>query len=430
MLPLSARPQSGAPAQFLPLQRWLMPVILVGLILVAAYAVVRGVEKVYEPRGAIDLHPYWFYGHFVRAGINPYTAYAEGAELPEAVEYIDGSVVAPDAVQQPRLAMIPANTAPLLFVFTLLAYFPWEVAKSIWLVVCMALVLATPWLALRLVPPTLQLTWMLQWVIALSYYAMKGTRVAIANGQPSILVFFLMIVTLLLRRNYWLWAGLALGVAMSKYSIALPVALFLLFEKRFRLLAVAFAVQVIALLAVAALDGSSILKTIEVYLSMLTFYSTGEASVHLGYTLRELDALPGVVIAVGTMVTLASMIFSYRRGWQGADLLAVNSLLALWTLLATYHRVYDMMLLLLFWILCLSAVTTWQLPRLQSYALGIFWLASLTLMCLPGENAPSFFPRELAELLLLRIEWADTLLLVASWAVNLWLVAKTPRVDV
>jgi hypothetical protein len=215
------------PTRFSSLQRFALAVLLIGLFFLSLYALGRNIQKVYEPRGAIDFHPYWYYAHFVRAGINPYSAFASEAMLPEAVHYVDGSVVAPDAVEQRSLADIPANTAPLLFIFTLFAYLPWMLAKTVWMVLCVALVLVTPWLALRLLPPSLQLPLGLKWVVALSFYAMKGPRVAIANGQPSILVFFLMIVTLLLRQRHWFWAGLILGVALSKYSIALPVALFL-----------------------------------------------------------------------------------------------------------------------------------------------------------------------------------------------------------
>ena len=92
---------SDVTPRFLPLHRVIWPLLLVVLTLLAAYALARNIQKTYEPRGGIDLHPYWYYGHFVRAGINPYTAFAEGATLPEAVHYIDGSVVEADAVRQP-----------------------------------------------------------------------------------------------------------------------------------------------------------------------------------------------------------------------------------------------------------------------------------------------------------------------------------------
>lgn len=414
-------------ANFLPLQRLIWPVLVVALALLSVFALGRGAQKVFEPRGAIDLHPYWYYAHYIRAGVNPYTAFAEEAPLPAPVQYIDGSVVAPDAVRQPRLAQIPANTAPLLFVFTLLSYFPWATVRIVWLVICLMLVLAIPWLALRLLPSSLQLGWGQKWMVALAFYAMKGPRVAIANGQPSILIFFLMILALLWRRH-WLWAGLALGLALSKYSIALPVALYLLFERRFRLLLVAALVQGVGLLGVAVLDGGGIVETVQVYLQMaLHFTDVAQGSVHLGSLLRDLPWLVMPLVVIGSLVTLLAVVISWRRGWAEIDLLAVNSLLLLWVLLASYHRVYDTMLMVFFWILCLSAAAQWQLGRSQRYFLGIFWLISVVVMCLPGESVPSFLSEERSELLVVLIDRSVTVIAVAMWVVNLWLLAQRPR---
>ena len=67
-----------------------------------------------------------------------------------------------------------------------------------------------PWLALRLLPPSLA-SWRarLQWLAALSFYAMKGPRVAVSRmGSLRSRSSFLMIVALLLRQE-----SLAMGGA-------------------------------------------------------------------------------------------------------------------------------------------------------------------------------------------------------------------------
>jgi hypothetical protein len=291
------------------------------------------------------------------------------------------------------------------------------------------MIVAIPWLALRLVPALLLFPWQLKWVVALSFYAMKGPRVAIANGQPSILVFFLMIVTLLLRQRHWLWAGIALGVALSKYSIALPVVIFLLLEKRFRLLFVAFFVQVISLIAMGMLEGGNIGETVRVLWNIIVKFSKTAEGIHLGFLLPDQPILVGALVALGTIITLAAVIISWRRGWLPADWVAVNSLLMIWTLLMAYHRVYDIMLVFFFWVLCLYALTIWQLPRLQAQFLGIFWLVSVVIMCLPGESTLPFISPEQAEIFLFWSIQSVTLVIIAMWVVNLWLLGKTPRTD-
>ncbi len=414
--------------RFFLLQRLLYPILIGGLVFMSLFALVRTVMKTATPDGGWDLHSYWYYGHFVREGINPYRAYAEGLPLPEPVQYVDGSVVVPEEVEQPHLGHVPANTAPILLLVSLLSFFPWLQAKYLWLLCNVVLIIAIPWLALRLLPVSLRLAPPLAWLAAFSFYAMKGPRESAASGQTSLLVFCLMIVTLLLRQSHWLWAGIALGVALGKYSLSLPLFIFLLFEKRFRLIAVAIGVQLLGLALVSLLDGGSVWETIQVNLSMLARHAV-EPGVHLGYPLRDTPLIAQMLVALITVVTLWVVWRSYQRGWLAADLLPVNSALVLWTLLAAYHRNYDALMVILFLILCLSAATTWQLPPRQAQMLGLFWLVALGIMCLPGEILRPFVTDAQAELFLLWVDRAITMGMVAMLAVNLWLLPRTPRVD-
>jgi hypothetical protein len=337
-------------------------------------------------------------------------------------------VVAPEAVRQPQLAQTPANSAPLLLTITLLAFLPWSLAKSVWLVICVVVVLTLPWLALRLLTPALHLAQPLQWLVALAFYAMKGTRVALANGQPSVLVFFLMLVTLLTYQSQWVVAGLALGIALSKYSIALPLVIFLLWRRCFRVLLLAAGVQVVGLLWVAALGGG-VGKTIQLYWNIVMRYAGGVEGVHLSAWLPDQLFIVNVVVVVGSIITLVTLFYAGGRGWVGSDLLTVNGVLALWTLLVAYHRVYDTMLVLFFLVVALVAATCWQLPRTQTYALGLFWLMAVGVLCVPGSLVPPFLSASQVDLFVLWVERSVTVVVVAMWAVNVWLVVRTPRID-
>ena len=412
--------------QFLPFQRYLLPAVIVGLALMSLLAVTRAVMKTQMADGAIDLHSYWYSGHFVRAGINPYLAYRQGLPLPDAVEYLDGTLVAADAVAQPELARIPANTAPLLLLLTPLSLLPWTLAKNVWLVVNLALIALIPWLALRLLPPSLQLAVPINWLAAFSFYAMKGTRVAAATGQTSLLVFFLMVLTLLLRQRSWLWAGVALGLALGKYSLALPIVLFLVLEKRWRVISVAVVVQALGLVAVTVLKGGSLWETIQVHWGMIASHA-GQAGVHLGYVLSAYPQGVTLLVIIGSLLTMGVVLYSWRQGWMASDLLAVNSVLVLWTLLATYHRVYDTLMAILFLLLCLSVATKWQMPLRQARGWGLFWLVLVAIVCLPGEIVPPFFTEAQAQLFVLWVEGSMTGALVAMWGANLWLLPRTPR---
>src|SRR5262245_47731673 len=185
--------RNQAPSQFSPLPRFLLPLLIVGLVLGGILAIASDVRKAMVPSGGVDLHSYWYYGEFVRAGLNPYIAYATKAPLPAPVHFLDGSVVKANAVSQPHLAKTPANTAPILLLLSLTSFFPWKEAKVVWFICNIVLIAVIPWFALRLLPPSLQLTPVLQWVAALSFYAMAGNRVAVVNGQTTLLVFLLML---------------------------------------------------------------------------------------------------------------------------------------------------------------------------------------------------------------------------------------------
>jgi hypothetical protein len=414
--------------QILPLQRFLLPLVVAGVLLLIPLSLARAAYLTAGATGALDLHPYWYYGHFVRMGINPYAAFAEERLLPRPARYLDGSEVAPEEVAQPYLERIPGHTASTLLLSALLSYIPWQPLKYGWFFFNLILIAALPWLAMRLLPPALQLAAKLNWLAALSFYAMKGPRFALSNGQPSILIFFLMLVTLLLRQTHWIWAGLALGIALGKYSLSLPLAIFLLAERRFRLVALALLVQLVSLAVVAALEGGSLWQTVGQYWAMVEHFSGRVLGVHLGYLLYDYPQLLAVLIGAGTLVTLAIVMRAMRRGLLAADVLPLNSLLTLWTLLAVYHRSYDTILALFFVIVCLSALSTWQLPLRQMQFLGLCWVLALLLMCLPGEILNAFFAEGQADRL---IDWIEKTMIVGlagMWVLNLWLVAKTPRV--
>jgi hypothetical protein len=414
--------------RFLPLQRITLPALIAVLVVVTLFGAVQTWMKIADDAGAYDLQPYWYWGHYLRAGVNPYRAYADGLSFPAGLTYVDGSPAQPDASTVPQLGRVPANTAPVLLLISLLAWLPWSLAKSVWLVICAGLVLAMPWLALRLLPPALQLTRPVQWLVALAFYAMKGTRVALATGQPSVLVCCLLLVSLLTYQNYWVIAGLALGVALSKYSIALPVVVFLLWQRSFRVLLLALGVQVMGLLWVVALGGK-VVKTVQTYLSMIPRHASAVEGVHLGAWLPNQPLLVNILIVIGTIVTVVIVLYAGRRGWAATDLLAVNGVLALWTLLVAYHRVYDTMLSLFFLVAALVAAMRWQLPQLQRYALGIFWLVVVGVLCVPGSLVPPFLSALQADLFVRWVEQSVTGAVLAMWVVNLWLLVRTPRIS-
>jgi len=85
-------------------------------------------------------HSYWYHGHYVKAGEDPYQAFFDGVvteNLPPA---------------QPGLANTPANTAPLVLGLSIFSWLSWTQAKTFWMFINLCLTLLIPGLVIRLLP--------------------------------------------------------------------------------------------------------------------------------------------------------------------------------------------------------------------------------------------------------------------------------------
>ena len=82
--------------------------ILAGLyaITVALYLF----TEIPKPSSASDFHAYWYAGHFLIQGRDPYQAYINGEQPSLPVRYWDGVTTRQYPVAQPELAMAPAYT--------------------------------------------------------------------------------------------------------------------------------------------------------------------------------------------------------------------------------------------------------------------------------------------------------------------------------
>lgn len=417
---------------------WAAVALFASLTVVSAgYAV----TKTLDGSGAIDFHSYWLAGHFLRLGREPYSEYVSGAALPSA---------------QMGLANVPANTAPLVWLLAGFAFLPWPLAKFAWLAVNMLLAALTPWLVWRLLPEGgARLGWRGKLLLALVFWGIFGTRNIAGNGQTSLLVFALMLTAAGLAGRSWLLAGLLLGVAVSKYSLALPVVLLFAFQRRWRELAAAAGVQVAALLALAAFTHTNVWEIVTAYWQIFNLH-TGLEGIHLGSLIPE-NSWAGAAGAAALTAAVAGWLVvggqrpqtANRRppteerpatddrrppasvGSQSAAVggrpsalvrLHLLTILTLWTLLVAYHRAYDTFTAILFvalagWGLMAGA---WSLSERGRLALWGLLAAGVGVLCLPARGAALLLGEGLGM-------WLDvqgrgmTLALLALLAVSLWL---------
>ena len=360
-----------------------------------------------QAAGLRDFHTFWYAGHFIRQGEDPYGAYfaSEQPQLP--VKYLDGVTVSNYPVAQGDLSIIPSNTPTMLLLLTPFSYFSWEVAKRMFLVVNLILMLSTGWLVVRRLPfGKVKLAPLDELLLFFVFFDLSATRKAVENGQTTLLVFVLILIAVLYAKQSWQVAGLALGLALSKYSFAPAPVLFFLYKTRFRVLLVAALIQAVGVLALAAIVRTSpLLIAMENTRMFFLFFNVfSEGGVHLAKQFQALTTnriLMHIPVLVMTLLVILPLFFWLRRrNWASSYTKAVIdfhllTILFLWTLLTGYHSSYDTLIVLLFLVLVFKGLAypnIWRLNRREKTMLMVFLAAMPLVLILPARLVDKQFP--------------------------------------
>ena len=159
-------------------------------ILASLYAVAVAVYIFVEtgkPLGSRDFHQFWYAGHFILEGRDPYEAFfaKEPPSLP--VVYLDGVTINQYPVALADLEITPSNTPMMLLLLSPFSYFSWGVAKWMILVVNLILMLVTGWLVIRHFPfRGIKLSPLDEVLVFLAYFDLSATRIAIENGLDDL----------------------------------------------------------------------------------------------------------------------------------------------------------------------------------------------------------------------------------------------------
>ncbi|MCE7983713.1 MAG: DUF2029 domain-containing protein [Caldilinea sp. CFX5] len=390
----------------------------------------------FSPLGGIDFYGFWRAGLFLRQGSDPYTAFLLHLSPNSPITFLDGSVYE-QLPYDDQLSIAPTNTAPSLFIFYLFAWLPWPLAKTSWFLFNGVLAAILPLLLVQLHPATQRWPRILLLALFLIFYSLKSVRGALGTGQTTILVVTLMTICLLVWQKHEIVAGLALGIALSKYSVALPLLLYALYERRLRVVVVGALVQLGAVVALGLLTHRSPVAIVwNYYLIMQQHW--GQPGLHLA----ELFA-PGTWArsSAPVLLTLGFVIFA---GWLRFNKQArsapptdrqfynlhVFSALALWTLLVAYHRPYDGMLIMFFVVLILLGLSDadgWRLTSKGRSGVLLALVFSVAIFILPYEEIGSLLPPAFADQALWLIAKSVILTLLGMFLLNLWLLNQVTR---
>lgn len=354
-------------------------------------------------QGARDFHQFWYAGQFIIQGRDPYAAFFAGEQPALPIAYVDGVTIDRYPVGQPELEITPSNTPAMLLLLTPLAFFSWTTSKSIFMLVNIVLMLITAILFVRSLPfAGVQLARLDEVLIFLIYIDLSATRIAIENGQTTLLVFLLMLIAVLYAQRDWRISGLALGLALSKYSLSLPIFLFLLFKRKFSILVLAISVQLLGILGIAALTGTSPVTIVQENIQLF-FRLFDQPGIHLSRWFEGLShsliisMLPVLVMTLAVFVPIFYWFRTRRVSSNMEDVTDFHllTILFIWTMLVAYHRLYDTLILILFLVLVykgLSIPSLWSLSE-NGRRIMLGYLALLpVIFILPSRLVDRFLP--------------------------------------
>jgi hypothetical protein len=189
----------------------------------------------------------------------------------------------------------------------------------------------------------------------------------------------------------WL-GGLALGIALSKFSVVIPFVIFLAYKRQWTPIVVGLVIQVIAFSALAVLRPGSPHEVFVDFVSIAASHASFEG-VHLTglFSVTTTTAiLVGIVFSV-TVFTPLWFHLSMTKAWDSPSAVhdyTVFAVLCLWGLLVAYHRGYDIFLALPALVLLLHALSSpasWSIGSSQIKWLVALFLVSVVVMSIPAR---------------------------------------------
>jgi hypothetical protein len=236
-----------------------------------------------------------------------------------------------------------------------------------------------------------------------------------------------MLATILLAdRKPWI-AGLLLGMALSKYSLSLGIlVLFTILELKPVLIIAAGLVQGAGIVGLMLLSRSGFMEILGEYIQMALWHA-GREGIHLAAALHAekyyLWIALALTLAVGTLLALwhwKKAMWELKQSLSPLSRYHMAVILILWGLLVGYHRAYDVMVVIVFFILIAYLVkqpTAWDLSRRARVSLEVFTAIAMLLLMIPSGNmVRSLLPLSLETL------WGKSANLIATILIAIFLV--------
>jgi hypothetical protein len=297
-----------------------------------------------------DLYQFWHGGRLFLRGVNPYMGmknYPPPTDTPEASEYPRAARgLTPPESWHVRIV----SAAPPLFLLMLpLSVLPWVPAGLAWFLLNVGFAALFVRLVLKCAGRTL---FSLDgWLLASLFFSLICTRQVFELGQNSLAVAALMYLSLAAVVRSQALSGILLGIAFSKFSVALPMVFYFAYKKKVRPLLWCGLTQVLGLLVIcvfAPADWMDLARR-TLWIARLAFNFQPRAFPH---GMMPWDAVSFAVQWTATAATMLVAFQACRRRFperlEKPAALTLLSVFSLWSLLALFHNRHDMVIALPF----------------------------------------------------------------------------------
>lgn len=365
--------------------------------MLAVFSIIYFILRTLNNSGATDFHSYWYAGHFIRQGLDPYTAFIKNIQPRLPITYIDGRVATKLPVAQPGLARVPANTPLMVEMLSIFSLLSWPSAKLLWMFCNFFIALSIPFLSIQLFPKLRSLPLENKFVIVLIFLSLFGTRNTIGNGQTSALVYAAMLLAISTNKD-WL-GGIALGIALSKYSLSLPVVILLMLEKQYRKIVGGFLLQIFGLLLLGFKTNEPLGNILKAYLIIAQSH-LGQPGIHITATFSQ-GWLGWLLTFLLSAVVIGAIYFYFSKTKYDLSLrecpllrAIILNILMLWILLTTYHRAYDTLVTITFINLGVELLLTANyFSRARRSALAVALGGIIATLILPAKGFEIITPK-------------------------------------
>ncbi len=354
------------------------------LLVLTPVSVVRSTQLALRAKGSWDFYPHWLASIYLMNGKDPYSIVSPNSPSSPIDDAPDDSISTGSDGAVPFSLTQVTNTPLLLFYIALTSWTTWETAKILWLLNNLFVAALIPIFVLKLpIFHRLTVSRLDSMLACLFFYNLLATKLAIEAGQTTLIIFSALTASLALAPRSKLVAGLLLGIALSKYTLAAPVILLYLIRRDIRPIAVAVLTQVAGFMGLALISRSSLWNVVSGYIEAINNVFIAQPGERYGHTIHlarlfEIGSSQVLPLIAALTLLVGITIFGYlwhtrQQPEKGMSDLYLLNLLSLWSLLVVYHGDYDAVLYFFFFVILLIGwcyPSLWQLTPWQTWLVG------------------------------------------------------------